>query len=62
MAAIAITTADPEHKPLIIGPRVRLELEHRIRELEARFKPSPRDLRELASLREFLKVTPMKEQ
>ena len=40
-----------------ISPRVRLEIEHRIRELERRFKPSPHDLRELAKLREFLKST-----
>jgi hypothetical protein len=51
-----------ERQTLVIGPRIRLELEHRIRELGARFKPSPREMRELASLREFLKATPMKEQ
>jgi hypothetical protein len=45
-----------ELRPVVIGPRVRLELEHRIRELERRFKPSPHDLRELASLRELLKT------
>ena len=45
-----------EQRPLVIGPRSRLELEHRIRELERRFKPSPHDLRELAALRELLKA------
>ena len=39
-----------------IGPRVRLELEHRIRELERRHKPMPQDQRELADLRELLKI------
>jgi hypothetical protein len=42
-------------RPLVIGPRVRAELERRIRELAGRFHPSPRELRELAKLREFLK-------
>ena len=39
-----------------IGSRVRLETEHRIRELERRQKPTPQDLRELADLRELLKI------
>jgi hypothetical protein len=47
--------------PVQIGPRVRAELERRVRELECRFKPAPRDMRELAQLKEFLKVTPMSE-
>jgi hypothetical protein len=33
-----------------IGPRVRLDLEHRIRELERRHKPTPQDLRELLKI------------
>jgi hypothetical protein len=45
-----------------IRPRLRAELERRVRELEARFKPAPRDMRELAQLKEFLKVTPTGEQ
>jgi hypothetical protein len=56
MAATSITT------PIQIGPRLRAELERRVRELEARFKPAPRDMRELARLKEFLKVTPLTEQ
>jgi hypothetical protein len=44
-----------------IGPRVRAELGRRIRELEARchHAMTPRDMRELAQLKEFLKVTPI---
>jgi hypothetical protein len=49
-------------RPLVIGPRMRLELEHRIRELERRFKPTPRDLRELAQLKDFLRATPLEAQ
>jgi hypothetical protein len=48
--------------PVEIGPRVRAELERRVRELEARFRPAPRDMRELARLKEFLKVTPTTER
>jgi hypothetical protein len=48
--------------PVQIGPRVRAELERRVRELECRFKPAPRDMRELARLKEFLKVTPLTER
>jgi hypothetical protein len=48
--------------PVQIGPRVRAELERRVRELECRFKPAPRDMRELAQLKEFLKVTPLTER
>jgi hypothetical protein len=51
MAASSITT------PIQIGPRLRAELVRRVRELECRFKPAPRDMRELAQLKEFLNVT-----
>jgi hypothetical protein len=34
----------------------------RVRELECRFTPAPRDMRELARLKEFLKVTPITER
>jgi hypothetical protein len=40
---------------------LRAELERRARELECRFKPAPRDMRELAQLKEFLKITPTQE-
>lgn len=53
------TTEEP--RPLTIGPRVRAELERRVRELENRFKPSPQEMRELASLRELLKPPTDKE-
>ena len=43
---------------IAIGPRLRAELIRRVRELEGRFKPAPRDMRKLAQLKEFLKVTP----
>jgi len=46
-----------EQRPLVIGPRVRAELERRVRELAGRFHPSPGELRELAKLREFLTST-----
>jgi hypothetical protein len=48
--------------PVQMGPRLRAELERRVRELECRFKPGPRDMRELAQLKEFLKVTPITER
>jgi hypothetical protein len=48
--------------PVQIGPRLRAELERRVRELQCRFKPAPRDMRELARLKEFLKATPITEQ
>jgi hypothetical protein len=38
-----------------IGPRLRLELEHRIRELENRYKRTLMEQRELSALREILK-------
>ena len=49
-------------RPLVIGPRVRAELERQIRELAGRFHPTPRDLRELAQLKEFLRITPIEGQ
>jgi hypothetical protein len=51
-----------ELPPIQIGPRLRAELERRVRELEGRFKPAPRDMRELAQLKEFLNVTPITER
>jgi hypothetical protein len=60
MAATSITT--PGEAPgIAIGARLRAELERRVRELEGRFRPAPRDMRELARLREFLKVTPARD-
>jgi hypothetical protein len=58
MAATSITTPGEALPGIPIGARLRAELERRVRELECRFKPCPRDMRELAQLREFLKVTP----
>jgi hypothetical protein len=43
----------------VLGPRLRAELERRVRELEAHYKPTPRDMRELAQLKEFLRITPI---
>ena len=62
MAVTSITTPGEALPGIPIGPRLRAELERRVRELEARFKPGPRDMRELVQLREFLKVTPITEQ
>jgi hypothetical protein len=62
MAATSITTPSEALPGIPIGPRLRAELERRVRELEGRFKPAPRDMRELAQLREFLKVTPITER
>jgi hypothetical protein len=47
-----------DNRPVVIGPRLKAELARRIRELEARFRPTPAELRELAQLREFLRITP----
>jgi hypothetical protein len=58
MAATSISTPSEALPGIPIGPRLRAELERRVRELECRFKPAPRDMRELAQLKEFLKVTP----
>ena len=41
---------------ITIGPRTRHEIELRIRELRARHNASPRDLREVARLEEFLRT------
>jgi len=46
----------------VIGPRLRAELERRVRELEAHFRPTPRDMRELSQLKEFLRATPLEGQ
>jgi hypothetical protein len=62
MAATSITTPSEALPRIPIGPRLRAELERRVRELEGRFKPAPRDMRELAQLKEFLKVTPITER
>jgi hypothetical protein len=59
MAKIEITR---ELQPIQIGSRLRAELVRRVRELECRFKPAPRDMRELARLKEFLKFTPIMER
>jgi len=48
--------------PPVIGPRLRAELERRVRELQAHYKPTPRELRELAQLREILRITPIEGQ
>ena len=44
-----------------IGPRLQAELQRRIHELENRYKRTMLEQRELADLRELLKVTPTKE-
>jgi hypothetical protein len=62
MAATSIITPSEALPGIPIGPRLRAELVRRVRELEGRFKPAPRDLRELARLKEFLKVTPVTER
>jgi hypothetical protein len=51
-----------QEQPLVIGPRLRAEMEHRVREPEAHYRPTPRDLRELAQLKEFLRITPIEGQ
>jgi hypothetical protein len=44
---------------IAIGPRTRREIELRIRELQCRHRPAPRDLEEISKLEEFLRtVTP----
>jgi hypothetical protein len=62
MAAPSIITPRETLPGIPIGPRLRAELERPVRELEARFKPAPRDMRELVQLKEFLKVTPITER
>jgi hypothetical protein len=52
-----------EDRPrLEIGPRLKAELARRIRELEARFRPTPAELRELTQLKEFLRIPPIEGQ
>jgi hypothetical protein len=41
---------------ITIGPRVRHEIELRIRELRARHNPAPKELREVSRLEEFLRT------
>jgi hypothetical protein len=62
MASIAITASRDDPKPVTIGPRLRAELERRVRELEGHYRPTPRELRELAQLKEFLRITPVEGQ
>ena len=60
MVALETITLADERNPrggIVIGPRVKAELERRIHELENRFKPTHSELRELASLKELLKGT-----
>jgi hypothetical protein len=57
-----VTNSIDEPRPLVIGPRVRAELERRVRELAGRFHPSPHDMRELAQLKDFLRITPIEAQ
>ena len=59
MATTSITTTGGALPGVPIGPRLRAELERRVRDLEGRFEPGTRDMRELAQLREFLKITPI---
>jgi hypothetical protein len=59
MATTSISTPSEALPGIPIGPRLRAELERRVRELKCRFKPTPRDMRELAQLKEFLKITPI---
>jgi hypothetical protein len=46
----------------VIGPRLRAELERRVRELQGHYRPTPHDMRELAQLKEFLRITPLEGQ
>jgi hypothetical protein len=65
MATSSITTTVGALPGIPIGPCLRAELERRVRELEGRFKPGLRDMRELAQLaqlKEFLKITPITER
>jgi hypothetical protein len=62
MAATSTTTPGEALPGIPIGPRLRAELVRRVRELQCRFKPAPRDMRELAQLKEFLRVTPITER
>src|ERR1019366_3600832 len=51
-----------QERPPVIGPRLRAELERRVRELQGRAKPTPREMRELAQLKDFLRITPIEGQ
>jgi hypothetical protein len=51
-----------ERAPVQIGPRLRAELERRVRELEGHYRPTPHDMRELAQLKDFLRATPLEGQ
>jgi hypothetical protein len=63
MAATSISTPGEALPGIPIGPRLRCDQVGRnVRELERRFKPAPRDMRELAQLKEFLKITPITER
>jgi hypothetical protein len=62
MAVTSITTLSEALPGIPIGPRLRAELERRVRELECRFRPAPHDMRELAQLKEFLKITQITER
>jgi hypothetical protein len=46
MATTSIITPGEALSGIPIGPRLRAELERRVRELEGRFKPAPRDMRD----------------
>jgi hypothetical protein len=51
-----------QERPPVLGPRLKSELERRVRELEGHLRPTPHDLRELAQLREILRITPIEGQ
>ena len=52
-----VTITPTTEKPLVIGSRVEADIRRRVRELEARYRPSLADRRELAKLRQFLQAT-----
>jgi hypothetical protein len=53
---MVMTNKTQAEATITIGPRTRHEIELRIRELRARHNASPRDLREVARLEEFLRT------
>jgi hypothetical protein len=53
---MVMTNKTQAETTITIGPRTRHEIELRIRELRARHNASPRDLREVARLEEFLRT------
>jgi hypothetical protein len=57
MVALETITLADKQSGIVIGPRVKAELERRIHELENRFKPTHSELRELASLKELLRTS-----